>query len=181
MLVEAAPEPFLQALEQSLEGQPGAVREFLTEGPGILFGRAKHTGLLWGLEILAWAPEHLSRVALILARMAELDPGGKWANRPVNSLRDIFLSWRPSTNAPLRMRLQVLDLLLDRHSRIGWDLLTALLPKLQDNTSGTAKPRWRDDSSERAEALTNVIIEEARVALVPVPSTVSEPIWSVGR
>ena len=166
MLVEAAPEPFLQALERLLEGLPDAVRELLTEAPGILFGRAKHTGLLWGIEILAWAPERLPRVASILARMAELDPGGKWANRPINSLRDIFLSWRPSTNAPLRVRLQVLDFLLDRHPEIGWELLTALLPKLQDSTSGTAKPRWRDDGSERTEALTKAIIEEARIAFV---------------
>ena len=166
MLVEAAPEPFLQALERLLEGLPEAIRELLTEGPGILFGRAKHTGVLWGLEILAWAPERLPRVALILARMSELDPGGKWANRPINSLRDIFLSWRPGTNAPLRVRLPVLDFLLDRHPEIGWELLTALLPKLQDSTSGTAKPRWRDDGSERAEALTHAIIEEASVAFV---------------
>ena len=166
MLVEAAPEPFLQTLERLLEGQPEAIRELLTEEAGILFGRAKHTGLLWGLEILAWAPERLPRVALILARMAELDPGGKWANRPVNSLRDIFLSWRPSTNAPLRVRLQVLDFLLDRHPEIGWELLTGLLPKLQDSTSETAKPRWRDDGSEGAEALTAAIIKEARVAFV---------------
>jgi hypothetical protein len=98
--------------------------------------------------------------------MAELDPGGKWTNRPINSLRDIFLSWRPSTYAPLRVRLQVLDLLLDRHPRIGWELLTALLPKLQDSTSGTAKPRWRDDGSEQAQTLTREIMEEAYVAFV---------------
>jgi hypothetical protein len=162
MLMEAAPAPFLQALERLLEGQPDAVRQLLTEESDLLFGRAKHTGLLWGLEVLAWAPEHLSRVALILARMAELDPGGKWANRPINSLRDIFLAWRPSANASLTVRLQVLDLLLDRHSRIGWELLTALLPKLQDST--TAKPRWRDDGSECAEALTTAMIEKAYVA-----------------
>lgn len=166
MLMEAAPEPFLQALERLLEGQPDVVRHLLTEAPGLLFGRVKHTGLLWGLEVLAWAPEHLPRVALILARMAELDPGGRSANRPINSLRDILLSWRPHTNAPLKVRLQVLDLLLDRHSRIGWELLTGLLPKLQDRTLGTAKPRWRDDSGERAETLTDAIIKEARVAFV---------------
>jgi len=166
MLVEAAPEPFLQALEQLLEGRSDAVRHLLTEETDPIFGRAKHTGFLWGLEILAWNPERLSRVVLMLARMAELDPGGRWANRPINSLRDIFLPWRPSTTAPLGVRLQVLDVLLDRHPRIGWELLTALLPKLQDSTLGTAKPRWRDDGSEGAETLTYAIIEEARAAVV---------------
>lgn len=166
MLVEAAPEPFLQALERLLEGLPDVVRELLTEGPGLLFGQAKHTGLLWGLEILAWIPKHFARVVAILARMAELDPGGKYANRPINSLRNVFLSWRPSTNAPLRVRLQVLDILIDRHPGIGWELLAGLLPALHDHTSGTAKPRWRDDGSEQAEALTYANVEEARLAVI---------------
>ncbi len=98
--------------------------------------------------------------------MAELDPGGKWVNRPINSLRDIFLPWRPSTYAPLSVRLRLLDFLLERHPRIGWELLITLLPKLRDSTTGAAKPRWRDDGSEGAETLINAIIEDARVAVV---------------
>ena len=37
--------------------------------------------------------------ALALARLAQLDPGGRWANRPDRSLNQIFLPWRPQTTA----------------------------------------------------------------------------------
>ncbi len=33
-------------------------------------------------------PELLGRVALTLARLAALDPGGRWVNRPANSIRE---------------------------------------------------------------------------------------------
>jgi hypothetical protein len=65
--------------------------------------------MLWALETLAWDPDFLHRAALILARLADIDPGGRLSNRPINSLRAIFLSWTPNTNAPLKQRLAVLD------------------------------------------------------------------------
>lgn len=104
-----------------------------------------HTGLLWGLEILAWDPDYLSRVALILAKLARLDPGGQIANRPINSLREIFLWWHPGTNASTDHRLAAIDLILDREPDVGWTLLEKLLPNERGSIAyPTAKPRWRD-------------------------------------
>ena len=48
---------------------------------------------------MAWGPEHLHQATSILLTLAEFDPGGKLANRPLGSLRDIFLAWRPNTYA----------------------------------------------------------------------------------
>ena len=167
VLMEAAPEPFLDALEQLLEGQPEVLRDLLTEGPHPVMGsEPKHTDLLWGLEALAWDPDLLPRVALILARLAELDPGGRWVNRPINSLRAILLSWQPCTHAPLAARLQALDLVLDRHPEPGWQLLLKLLPSLLDSTSGSSRPRWRDVGEDRAERPTRYSVHLAERAIV---------------
>jgi hypothetical protein len=104
-----------------------------------------HTGLLWGLETLAWIPEYLSRVTLILAKLACLDPGGRIANRPINSLREIFLWWHPGTNATIKEKLAAIDLILAREPDIGWELLAKLLPQSSHSVSHmTSKPRWRD-------------------------------------
>lgn len=46
------------------------------------WGGPEHSGLLWALELLAWSPHYLSRVAVQLAQLTRLDPGGKWTNRP---------------------------------------------------------------------------------------------------
>jgi hypothetical protein len=144
-LMEAAPGPFLGSLERLMETRSNDIRRLFAEEQGVLGGGAMHTGLLWGLETMAWSPDYLSRVALILAKLARLDPGGRMSNRPINSLRNIFLWWYPCTNAPLDRRLAVIDLILAREPVIGWNLLSRLLPDVMySSSSGTAKPRWRD-------------------------------------
>jgi hypothetical protein len=81
-LAEAAPGEFLNTVENALRQAPCPFDElFAQEGNGIS-GRNYMTGLLWALEGLAWAEEHLVRVAVILAELASHDPGGNWANRP---------------------------------------------------------------------------------------------------
>ncbi len=167
VLMEAAPMPFLEALEQMLEGHSEEMRGLLTEEAYPLSGTsAKHVTLLWGLEALAWDPALLPRVALILANMAELDPGGKWANRPINSLRSILLPWLPCTHASLDQRITVLDLILDRHPNEGWALLLKLLPKLHDSSSQSHRPRWRDAGEAHATALTHDVEHSAQTAVV---------------
>ena len=108
-------------------------------------GGAMHTGLLWGLETIAWIPDYLPQIALILARLASLDTGGRLLNRPINSLHEIFLWWHPCTNAPIDRRLAALDLILSREPVVGWELLAKLLPNATPSISHpTVKPRWRD-------------------------------------
>lgn len=143
-LMEAAPSPLLDSLERLLEAKPNDVQRLFAEG-GLLGGGAMHTGLLWGLETLAWSPEYLPRVGLILAHLARLDPGGRMLNRPINSLREIFLWWHPGTHASRDQKLAAIDLILARAPDVGWSLLAALLPDTRQSIShGTAKPRWAD-------------------------------------
>jgi hypothetical protein len=144
-LMEAAPGPFLDSLERLIAAHPDDVRRLFAEGERGFGGGAMHTGLLWGLEVLAWSPDYLPRVALILARLARLDPGGRMLNRPINSLREIFLWWYPGTNATLDQRLAAIDLILAREPEVGWTLLANLLPDGQSSISNpTATPRWRE-------------------------------------
>ncbi len=102
-----------------------------------------------GPERLAWHPDYLGRATSVLAKLARLDPGGKLANRPINSLHEIFLCWHPQTLAELDQRLEVLDLIRAREPQVAWALLNSLLPKaLGDTALPTAKPQWRDWSRD---------------------------------
>lgn len=92
-LAEAAPDQFLSLVERDVVGNAG-VRNDLFREEG-MFGGSRHCHLLWALEILAWCPQYLSRVAVTLGGLAANDPGGSQANRPAASLRAIFLAWRP--------------------------------------------------------------------------------------
>ena len=145
LLFEASPKKMLENLEQELSKKECIFKElYKQEGKGIFGGSCYMTGVLWGLERLAWNPEFLSRVTLILGELASIDPGGNWGNRPANSLIAIFLPWYPQTIATVQQRINAIKTLNTEFSDIAWDLLIALLPSKHQTTSGTAKPVYRN-------------------------------------
>lgn len=166
ILMEAAPDPLLDALEQLFEGE-NDVADLITEKEGLLTPHRPLTEILWALEMLAWDPKYLDRVSLLLARLAELDRSpGRLANRPINSLQTIFTAWLPSTNANLRQRLSALTTIVERHESVGWDLLVSLLPDTHSTTSLTSKPRYRDAGASESEVLTVGMVHETYGFLV---------------
>jgi hypothetical protein len=83
--------------------------------------------------------------ALALARLAQLDPGGRWANRPDRSLNQIFLPWRPQTTATPDERLAVIDMLRRRAApQVAWPFLAGLLPTPHSISETSHQPRWRE-------------------------------------
>lgn len=146
LLAEAAPDEFLDAVESvlvDLDNTPFH-KIFAEEGGGVLGGWNYMSGLLWALETLAWSPDFLSRVSVILADIASFDPGGNWANRPSNSLADIFLPWHVQTTAPFEKRKSAVEAVIREQPVVGWKLLLALLPHNHGFTDGCHRPVWRD-------------------------------------
>ncbi|HYA39763.1 MAG TPA: hypothetical protein VEF34_00540, partial [Syntrophobacteraceae bacterium] len=146
LLAEAAPDEFLDAVEAGVADPSTSpfTEVFRQEGsPGDLSGWNYITGVLLALETLAWHPDYLGRVTSLLGDLASIDPGGSWANRPRNSLVDIFLPWHAQTLADLPVRRSALESLLREHVDVAWNILVSLLPKAHGVTSGTRKPIWR--------------------------------------
>ena len=147
-LAEAAPDVFLRAIEHSLTKIDQPVTGLLRETNGsALFGRNWHAGLLWALEVLAWSPRFMPRVARVLAKLAHIKIKGNWANTPLNSLVGIFRSWYPQTAASLEERITVLDLLVRDEPDIAFDLLCKLIDVGRDIAYPAERPRWRDYDS----------------------------------
>jgi hypothetical protein len=143
LLAEAAPKEFLDAVENGLNATPCPFDGvFAQEGSGFA-GRNYTTGLLWALETLAWDHEYLTRVIIILGELAARDPGGKWGNRPANSLWTILLPWFPQTLAPVGKRRAAVATLQKELPDVAWKLLLNLLPQTQQSSSMTRKPAWR--------------------------------------
>ena len=147
-LMEAAPRPLLAALGRLLEGHKIAPIFHEIEGP--ITTRSRHAGLLWGLEMLAWDPNCLVEVCVILARLAMVDPGGRLLNRPINSLREILLPWSPNTYAGDDLRLAALDAIERCSTDIGWKVSLALLPRSGQVSTPTPKPRFREAGQDKA-------------------------------
>jgi hypothetical protein len=116
--------------------------------------------------------------ALALARLAQLDPGGRWANRPDRSLNQIFLPWRPQTTATPDERLAVIDMLRRRAApQVAWPFLAGLLPTPHSISETSHQPRWREwhldyqppqmgvaEWSRHAEVITGWLLEGAGLA-----------------
>lgn len=142
-LAETAADEFLDAVEKAMRQTPCPFDElFSQEGRGITGGNYL-TGLLWALEGLAWDEQYLVRVCVALAELASHDPGGRWANRPANSLATILLPWLPQTLAAVAKRKVAVRTILSERPDVGWNLIIQLLPNQLRHSSGTYKPRWR--------------------------------------
>jgi hypothetical protein len=143
LLAEAYPSGFLDSVESALEAKPSPYGELFAQESAGITGRNYLTGLLWALETLAWEPKCLSRVTLILGKLAQLDPGGNWANRPGNSLVTIFLPWYPQTAATREQCLSAVRVLCAELPAIGWKLLVNLISGTSAVTTGSREPAWR--------------------------------------
>jgi hypothetical protein len=148
-LAEASPVEFLNSIERSLALPNAPVKTLFTEtdSSGSLGGRCWHADMLWALEALGWAPNHLTRVSCILARLSEVPIAGNWGNTPINSLHGFFRSWFPQTGATIDRRIAVLDILVQRHLEAASKLLEALTEPYQGMASHSVRPKWRDDDA----------------------------------
>ncbi|HNJ41769.1 MAG TPA: hypothetical protein PKZ53_14840, partial [Acidobacteriota bacterium] len=143
-LAEAAPDEFLKAVENALRLTPCPFDELFAQESAGITGTNYLSGLLWALEGLAWDEKHFVRVCIILGELANHDPGGKWANRPENSLTNILLPWLPQTLAPFEKRKVAVQTLCKEWPRIGWKLVIQLLPSDHQVSMGSHKPSWRN-------------------------------------
>lgn len=144
LLAEAAPDQFLDGVENALQQPDAPLAELFAQERSGAMGTTYMSGLLWALETLAWHPDHLARVTSLLGFLDAIDPGGNWSNRPGHSLTTIFLPWFPQTTAPVARRVAAIKGLLAEHPATAWKLLLSLLPSGHQVSSGSHRPIWRE-------------------------------------
>jgi hypothetical protein len=173
-LAESSPAAFLAAIEAAISQKNCPFEPlFALEKAGV-YGRNYLTGLLWGLEILAWDELHLVRVCVLLAELAGRDPGGQSLNRPAQSLVSILLPWCPRTLASATKQKVAVQTVLAEQPNVGWKMLLQLLPGGQSTSRGSTTPRYRhheakcrentvsmDEYKEMVLAYTNMAVEVA--------------------
>lgn len=156
LLAEAAPDTFLRAVREGVAAtsEPILARMFVDAEADTFSVSSPHTGLLWALETLAWSPEHAPLACQLLARLSEIDPGGKLSNRPLNSLADVFRPWLPQTSLSRERRVAVLDALRRDHPAVAWRLMLMLLPEHHAVGTYSHAPRFRDWKPDDEPAVT---------------------------
>ena len=101
---EAAPDTFLSILESDLDSEDPKIAALFVPADTGVFGDCPRTGMLWALELLAWKPERLTRVASVLAKLCAWKIDDNWANKPMGTLKSIFRFWMPQTAATVDQR-----------------------------------------------------------------------------
>lgn len=165
LLSEAAPQAFFDSIDGALDRAPSPMAALFRSDVGFIHPQEYLSDLLWSLELHAWSPRHLATISLILARLADRDPGGRAGNRPKATLQRIFLPWVPQTYATAEQRLQVIDLVLKRYNRVGWELLLGIAPSMHGFSTPSSSPRWRDYTVDSAEPVTRLGIARAYDAI----------------
>jgi hypothetical protein len=148
-LAEASPDVFLSMLDEYLAAYAASLFQD-SEDSDVMFGpTSAHVYLLWALERLAWNHEWFPRVLGVLARLAQADPGGKTANRPINSLKTILLPWSLQHGEDLSKAAEAMDMLHRAAADVAWAVGVKLLPTWWGTTSPTQQPEYRDAPGNR--------------------------------
>lgn len=144
---EAAPSEVLKIIEADMRQSNPIVKKLLKPVDRNSFGVSPpRTGLLWALEYLAWKPENLPRVSVLLAMLACEQIDDNWANKPEASLQAIFRSWMPQTAASVEQRFKVLDMLAKRFPEIAWEICIEQITPGSKFGHDSYRPRWRSDA-----------------------------------
>jgi hypothetical protein len=146
LIAEASPNSFLTTVISSLKKEGSSeIMEMFKEHKDIFSQNiSNYTGLLWALEGLAWMPDYLKEVSLILLKLSRLDPGGSLSNRPINSITEIYKPWHYQTLASYDERMEILKYITSTEKESGWNLLIRMLPQRPGCIAFPIhKMRWR--------------------------------------
>lgn len=175
LLAEAAPDAVLEALRTCLAESHAFAQAMFTDGDSDWFGftaSSPHFRILNALEIIAWSSEHLLATVDVLARLAQVDPGGRYLNRPAESLASIMCPWLPYTSADADDRLAAVRMLRRTHTDVAWTLMLSMLPTHHSVQTPCEVPRYRDwrssqpdvtqqESADTTAAIAEMLIEDA--------------------
>lgn len=144
-LAEASPERFLDAVSEDLNSDAPTIASMFRDQTDSMFGPSSpHPSLLWALESLGWSPDYFGQATELLARLAELDPGGRLSNRPIESLQNLLQGWVAQSGARSEEKLAAVERIVNHHPAVGWKLLVGLWPDRHGVAFPPQSPSYRD-------------------------------------
>lgn len=179
LLAEAAPGAFLTAIEQDLAKPAPPILSLMRVIEGGISGDCLRTELLWALELVAWNPNNLIRVAHILAQLSCHPITDNWGNKPSGSLLSLFRAWLPKTAAPIDKRIETLRNVYAKFPDVGFKLCVNLVDNRMDHAMDNARPRWRDDAADAGRSVMHgeyvqMVLAAADLLVASVPQNISE-------
>lgn len=148
-LAEASPMAFVDFVENETIKPDSVVRQlFVPVKKQIHYSdgyEVYYTQILFALNMLAWMPEYLTRISLILAELDRIPNKSNYSNRPFNSLMDIYRLWFPMTSVDADGRSRAITTVVKKHKQTGLRLCISLITGLYSQTVSysSSVSRWR--------------------------------------
>lgn len=108
LLAEASPEAFLEFLEDTEETICDVMFTPRKSNLGLTGWNIYYTEILFALEMLAWDEDYIHRVTSLLLRFSIYKNDSNYANKPANSLTEIYRFPLPQTFAKFENKMEVL-------------------------------------------------------------------------
>lgn len=169
---EIVPETYLKLLKiQLTEHKSEICALFDNEGDGIFSGTLL-SGILWGLEKLSFYEKYFPSSVQLLALLHQYDKGGRFTNRPFNSLHELFLPWIKQTQTTNDVRINVLKRLASDYPELGNKLLVDVLQKRNTTANPISLPVYdkevvsfnrnvsKNDFMDLVEKYSDILIEK---------------------
>lgn len=138
LLAEASPETFLEFLEETEKDIYDIVFTPQKSSIGVIGWNIYHTEILWTLEMLAWDEDYIYRASSLLLRFSTYKNESNYANKPTNSLAEIFRFQWPQTFASFDNKIQVLTSLSSSFKseicKLCFRILESLGPRMFSQT-----------------------------------------------
>lgn len=157
-LAEASPTIFLNNLERIIKDK--SITDFFEEEVGLLHNSNDLPYVLWSLDVIGWMPENLMRVSTALCDLIILTPKKlPTTNSPYDSLKSIFRTWYPQTNANAEDRKTILGILIKKYPDIIFNIMVGMVSSKNGTAMHIPRPKMRMFSELREiRVMTNEII-----------------------
>ena len=182
---EIAPEMYLRLLKiQLIEHKSEICALFDNEGDGIFSGTLL-SGILWGLEKLSFYEKYFPSSVQLLALLHQYDKGGRFTNRPFNSLHELFLPWIKQTLATNEVRINVLKRLTSDYPELGNKVLVDALQKQNTIANPISLPVYdkevfsfnrnvsKNDFRDLVEKYSDILIERISKKEIPLSAIIN--------
>lgn len=170
LLAEASPEAFLEFLEGIGKDIYDVVFTPQKSNVGLTGWNIYCTEILFALEMLAWDEDYIYRTTSLLLRFSTYKNESNYANKPANSLAEIFRFQWPQTFAKFENRIEVLTSLSASFKSQICELCFRILDSLGSRTfpqtqfykwrhfSDLSSPKYASVPVDNLEAVTKLLL-----------------------
>lgn len=142
MLFEAAPEIMLTQTAHLVDDKI-VLNTIMERSSTSFFGNCYYTGILRGLESVAWLPQYLSMATVTLLKIHS-NWGTLSGFSPLSSLHKIYCAWCPHTSVNTEGRKEILTTLINgcKYNEALSSLLIKLLPQRSESLCCSNEPHY---------------------------------------